>query len=102
MDRIKVHSKKLDRFTAAVALVFDADFNSLRGITDMKQKFICIYCARKTLKINDAALSMYYRVDQKYMISQLQALSVKVMVDDELLVKICAVESLWKLVTENE
>ena len=102
MDRIKVHSKKLDRFTAAVALVFDADFNSLRGITDMKQKFICIYCARRTLKINDGALSMYYRVDQKYMVSQLQALSVQAMVDDELMVKICSVESLWKLVTENE
>ena len=102
MDPVKVHSKKLDRFTAAVALVFDADFNSLRGITDLKQKFICIYCARKTLKIGDGALSMYYRVDQKYMIRQLQALSVQVMVDDELLVKTCTVESLWKLVTENE
>jgi hypothetical protein len=101
MNEIKV-SKKLDRFTACFAFVFNADFNSMRGITDNFNKMLCIYAARRTFGMGDGILSTYYRINVGYMQKQMEHVAMQLLINDELAERLGNVRLYWELESSKE
>ncbi len=92
-----INIKILDRFTALVAFVFDANHNSLTGILDYPNKSYCIYLARDILDISDKEIGDYYRIYTKAMLIRCQDVQITIEVNDTLKLLAATVTKLWEV-----
>ena len=95
-------TKRLDRFTACFAFVFNCEYNSLRGITDEKHKLLCIYAARRTFQIDDGVLSAYYRINVAYMRRKMEDAALALLMNEALADRIGNVRLYWELESDKE
>ena len=102
MKVLKKHIGVLNRFTALVAFLLDADFNSLRGITDEKNKLYCAYLAHSILEFDVGVVSAYYRINTELMKTSFDGVKVDVEVYNKVAVKFGQIRNLWDLIISNE
>ena len=103
MNNITItHHQKLARVTACVALVFNEDYNGLRGFRDPKTKAQAAYVAKKITGYGDGVISTFYRINTSYMVNCFEDVEIEIALDDDLLVKCETVANLWKLITRSE
>lgn len=96
-SKTKVTLKELDRFTACFAFVFNADYNSLRGITDPIHKMVCIYAARKIFDVSNGVISTYYRVNVEYMLTQMEEVALSELLYENVAQKLKNLRLYWEL-----
>lgn len=101
MPEIKIHSKKLDRFTALVAFVCDYRYESLRGF-ETTGKMQASFMAKQFLKIDDGVLSAYYRCGVEQMQSWWVDMKIQMELDDAFLIQFHQVQRLWINMTDPE
>lgn len=92
----------LNRFTAMMAFLMGADFNSLRGITNMNLKWVCVYLAVQHLDFSDKVVADFYRVYVRDFEDRFADIKIHKELDDELLLVLNQAPRLWELITENQ
>lgn len=89
---------KLNRFTACYALVMNVEYNHIRGFAPVEWKMLCIYVAHRTLGVSYHVLAAYYRVSKRSIEERMEDVSIQVLIDEELNVKLGNVRLYWELV----
>lgn len=82
--------------------MFDADYNSVRGLLDSTNKVYCAYLAVSFLKIDAGIVSSFFRMNVEYMKNKFEDVVITKTLHPELEKQMFELGRIWHLKIKDE